>query len=78
MIKTRDIILATLILIGFWVAGEVIKVDAFTTPLPVVYNYSMQPFGKGAEDDVTATDIIQPTYLGVQVTLNGQFLQGSK
>ena len=78
MIKTRDIILATVILIGFWVAGEIIKVDAFTTSLPVVNNYSMQPFGKGAEDDVTATDIIQPAYLGVQVTLNGQFLQGGK
>lgn len=78
MIKTRDIAIVTIILALFWVTGEVIKAHGMSAGLPVVNNYSMQPFGKGAEDDVTATDVIQPTYLGVQVTLNGQYLQGSK
>lgn len=78
MIKTRDIFIVSVILLGFWVAGFVIKANGLSAPLSVNSNYAMQPFGKGAEDDVRAEDTLQPTYLGVQVTLNGQFIQGSR
>lgn len=71
MIKTRYILLATLILIGFWVAGFVIKAHG----LGVVKSGVMQPFGYTVEG-VTAQDTLQPTY-SPEVTLNGQYLQGS-
>lgn len=46
-----------------------------STTLPVVNNDSMQPFGKNAEDDSTAAQIVQPSFTTLQTTWHAHFLQ---
>ena len=50
--------------------------DAYTASMKVVTFNGMQPFGMGAEDDETASHIIQPVnYNNGQVTANAVFIQ---
>lgn len=42
--------------------------------IAVVNSKEMQPFGVGAEDEVRAMDILQPTYAPM-VSVNGQLIQ---
>jgi len=52
----------------------------FWTETPVlraVNSSDMQPFGQTPEDEDSATQILQPTYLGVQVTKHWVYLQST-
>ena len=49
----------------------------FDTP-EVNFNYQMQPFGVGEEDDLTAVQLVQPAGYSNQTTRHYFYLQGSQ
>ncbi len=67
----KKIIVSLIVLNALFVGGS-------SLAMTVENDYTMQPFGIGAEDDYTASEALHKTgYINPQVTQHGLFLQGS-
>lgn len=76
--KTLAVIYVTLISV---IIGGILFVDstinARVDGLKAVTSTEMQPFGKSYEDELTATQVVQPADYSKQTTRHYEFLQGS-